>query len=78
MPCRLLHKSGIGILLANGVSPEEIEFDGYKRHRLNPNGFCALFENGKCRFTLSSPRPCGRGQATKVRIDSINLIRSGQ
>lgn len=64
-----LTQKRIGILLANGVSPEEIEFDGYKRLRLKPNGFCALFENVKCRIHSVKPE-------TEL-VAEVKLTRSG-
>ena len=64
-----LTQTRIGILLANGVSPEEIEFKGYKRLRLKPNGFCALFENVKCSNHFIKPE-------TEL-VAEIKLTRSG-
>jgi len=64
-----LTQTSIGILLANGVSPEEIEFKGYKRFKLKPNGFCALFENVKCSNHFIKPE-------TEL-VAEIKLTRSG-
>ena len=64
-----LTQKRIDILLANGVSPEEIEFKGYKRLRLKPNGFCALFENVECSNHFIKPE-------TEL-VAEIKLTRSG-
>ncbi len=68
-----LTQKSIGILLANGVSPEEIEFKGYKWLRLKPDGFCALFENGKCSIHSIKPET---ELVAKVKLTRSGLTRS--
>jgi len=71
-----LTKKRIDILLANGVSPEEIEIKGYKRLRLKPDGFCVLFQDGKCSVHSVKPESCVAGPFTfdvKGRILQIFL-----
>jgi len=59
-----LTQKRIDILLSNGVSPEDMEFNGYRRLRLKPDGFCVLFENGRCRIHASKPETCVAGPFT--------------
>jgi Fe-S-cluster containining protein len=59
-----LTQSRIDILMANGVSPEDIEFQGYKRLRLKPDGFCVLFQDGKCAVHSIKPETCVAGPFT--------------
>lgn len=59
-----LTQNRIDILLAEGVSPENIEFAGYKRLKLKRDGFCALFENGMCSVHSIKPETCVAGPFT--------------
>ena len=59
-----LTQNRIDILLAKGVSPESIEFAGYKRLKLKRDGFCALFENGMCSVHSIKPETCVAGPFT--------------
>lgn len=59
-----LTEKRIDILLANGVSPDSIEIDGYKRLRLKPDGFCVLFQDGKCSIHSVKPETCVAGPFT--------------
>lgn len=71
-----LTEKRIDILLANGVSPDDIEIDGYKRLRLKPDGFCVLFQDGKCSVHSVKPETCVAGPFTfdvKGRILQIFL-----
>jgi hypothetical protein len=71
-----LTEKRIDILLANGVSPEDIEIKGYKRLRLKPDGFCVLFQDGKCSVHSVKPETCVAGPFTfdvKGRILQIFL-----
>jgi Fe-S-cluster containining protein len=52
------------ILLANGISPEAMEFEGYKRMRLRPDGFCIMFRDGKCSIHSIKPETCVAGPFT--------------
>jgi Fe-S-cluster containining protein len=59
-----LTQKRIDILLANGVEPQHIEFQGYKRLKLKPDGFCVLFNNGKCSVHAVKPETCVAGPFT--------------
>ena len=54
----------IKILLANGVSRDDIDSGRYKRLKLKPDGFCVLFQNGKCSIHSIKPETCVAGPFT--------------
>lgn len=64
----------IDTLLAHGVSPARVEFAGYKRLRLKPDGFCVLFEDGKCSVHSVKPETCVAGPFTFDMKGSILQI----
>jgi len=59
-----LSQERIDILLKNGVREDAVEFDGYKRLRLKPDGFCVLFQDGKCSIHSIKPETCVAGPFT--------------
>ena len=59
-----LSQQRIDILLKNGISQDAIEFAGYKRLRLKPDGFCVLFCDGKCSIHSIKPETCVAGPFT--------------
>ena len=59
-----LSQERIDILLENGVSADAVEFAGYKRLRLKPDGFCVLFQDGKCSIHSIKPETCVAGPFT--------------
>ena len=59
-----LSQDRIDILLENGVSPDAIEFVGYKRLCLKPDGFCVLFQDGRCSIHYVKPETCVAGPFT--------------
>jgi Fe-S-cluster containining protein len=59
-----LSQDRIDILLEKGVSPDAIEFTGYKRLRLESDGFCVLFHDGKCSIHSIKPETCVAGPFT--------------
>jgi len=59
-----LSQDRIDILLKNGVSADAVEFAGYKRLRLKPDGFCVLFQDGKCSIHSIKPETCVAGPFT--------------
>ena len=59
-----LSQERIDILLKNGVSANAVEFAGYKRLRLKPDGFCVLFQDGKCSIHSIKPETCVAGPFT--------------
>mgnify|MGYP001769014796 CR=1 FL=1 len=59
-----LSQERIDILLKNGVSPDAIEFAGYKRLRLKSDGFCVLFQDGRCSIHQIKPETCVAGPFT--------------
>jgi len=69
-----LTKERIDTLLANGVSPEQVEFEGYHRLRLKPDGFCVLFEGGRCSVHSIKPETCVAGPFTFDMKGSILQI----
>ncbi len=69
-----LTKSRADILLANGVSPDDIEFQGYRRLRLKPDGFCVLLLDGKCSLHSVKPETCVAGPFTFDMKGSILQI----
>jgi Fe-S-cluster containining protein len=54
----------INILKQNGVPEDAIEFAGYKRLRLKQDGFCVLFQDGKCSIHSIKPETCVAGPFT--------------
>jgi Fe-S-cluster containining protein len=59
-----LSQERIEILLKNGVSPDAIEFAGYRRLGLGQDGFCVLFRDGKCSIHSIKPETCVAGPFT--------------
>ena len=59
-----LSQKRIDILMENGVSPDAVEFAGYKRLRLRQDGFCVLFRDGKCSIHEVKPETCVAGPFT--------------
>jgi Fe-S-cluster containining protein len=59
-----LTKERIGMLLANGIAGENIEYGKYNRLKLKPDGFCVLFQNGKCKVHSVKPETCVAGPFT--------------
>jgi uncharacterized protein len=59
-----LSQDRIDILLENGVSPDAIEFAGYKRLRLKQDGFCVLFQDKRCTIHSIKPETCVAGPFT--------------
>lgn len=59
-----LSQERIDILLKNGVSANAVEFAGYKRLRLKPDGFCVLFQDGRCSIHSIKPETCVAGPFT--------------
>jgi len=59
-----LSQQRIDILLKNGVSEDAVEFAGYKRLRVKPDGFCVLFQDGKCSIHSIKPETCVAGHFT--------------
>jgi Fe-S-cluster containining protein len=54
----------IRLLLAGGVSPEAIEFSGYSRLKLKPDGYCVMFQEGQCKIHQVKPETCMAGPFT--------------
>ena len=59
-----LSQKRIDILMEKGVSPDAVEFAGYKRLRLRQDGFCVLFRDGKCSIHEFKPETCVAGPFT--------------
>lgn len=59
-----LSQKRIDILLAQGVSPESIEFEGYRRLKVKSDGFCVLFRDGRCSIHSIKPETCVAGPFT--------------
>ena len=59
-----LSQKRIDILMEKGVSPDAMEFAGYKRLRLRQDGFCVLFRDGKCSIHDIKPETCVAGPFT--------------
>lgn len=59
-----LSQERIDILKKNGVPGEAIEFKGYNRLRLGPDGYCLLFVDGKCSIHSIKPETCVAGPFT--------------
>jgi hypothetical protein len=59
-----LSQKRIEILMENGISADAIEFVGYKRLCLGPDGFCVLFRDGKCSIHDIKPETCVAGPFT--------------
>jgi len=75
-----LSQERIDILMKNGVPGEAIEFEGYRRLRLKPDGYCLLFGDGKCSIHSIKPETCVAGPFTfdiKEGMLQIFLKREG-
>jgi len=69
-----LSQDRIDILQENGVSPDAIEYAGYKRLRLKPDGFCVLFRDGRCSIHSIKPETCVAGPFTFDMTGSLLQI----
>jgi uncharacterized protein len=69
-----LSQERIDILLKNGVAEDAVEFAGYKRLRLKKDGFCLLFQKGKCSIHSIKPETCVAGPFTFDIIDNVLQI----
>jgi Fe-S-cluster containining protein len=69
-----LSQERIDILIKNGVAESTIEFAGYKRLRLKKDGFCVLFQNGKCSIHSFKPETCVAGPFTFDIKDNVLQI----
>jgi len=54
----------IRLLLASGLSPEAIEFAGYSRLKLKPDGYCVMYQQNKCNIHWVKPETCVAGPFT--------------
>lgn len=52
------------ILVAAGLSRDDVEFAGYRRIKARDNGYCVLFENGRCKLHQVKPETCVAGPFT--------------
>lgn len=52
------------ILIKNGVDKSCIEYAGYHRLKLRPDGFCILFCDGECKIHSFKPETCVAGPFT--------------
>ncbi len=69
-----LSQERIDILIKNGVTESAVEFAGYKRLRLKQDGFCVLFQNGKCSIHSIKPETCVAGPFTFDIKDNVLQI----
>jgi uncharacterized protein len=59
-----LSQKRIDILIENGVAPESIDSERYKKLKLKDDGFCVLFQGGKCTVHSIKPETCVAGPFT--------------
>lgn len=59
-----LTKERIDILMAAGVSEDAIEFAGYSRLKVGPDGYCVLFKDKRCSVHSIKPETCVAGPFT--------------
>lgn len=59
-----LSQERIDVMRKEGVDPGAIEFAGYKRLKLRRDGFCILFEDGRCSIHSIKPETCVAGPFT--------------
>lgn len=70
-----LSQERIDILMKNGVSADAVEFAGYSRLRLKPDGFCVLFQDGKCSIHSIKPETCVAGPFTfDIKGDTLQIF----
>jgi Fe-S-cluster containining protein len=69
-----LSQERIDILIKNGVAKSAVEFAGYKRLRLKQDGFCVLFQDGKCSIHSFKPETCVAGPFTFDIKDNVLQI----
>jgi len=56
------------------VAEDAVEFAGYKRLCLKQDGFCVLFQNGKCSIHSIKPETCVAGPFTFDIKDKVLQI----
>lgn len=54
----------IRLLLKSGLSPEAIEVAGYSRLKLKPDGYCVMYQQGRCKIHQVKPETCVAGPFT--------------
>ncbi len=70
-----LSQERIDILLSHGVSADSIEFNGYKRLRLKPDGFCIFLQDGRCSIHSIKPETCVAGPFTfDIRDGNLQIF----
>jgi uncharacterized protein len=70
-----LSQERMDILLENGVSADAVEFAGYRRLRLRQDGFCVLFQDGKCSIHSIKPETCVAGPFTfDIKGDTLQIF----
>ncbi|OPY50310.1 MAG: Flagellin N-methylase [Methanosaeta sp. PtaU1.Bin112] len=69
-----LSQERIDILMKNGVPESAVEFVGYKRLRLKKDGFCVLFQDGRCSIHSIKPETCVAGPFTFDIKDNVLQI----
>ncbi|MCX8207342.1 MAG: YkgJ family cysteine cluster protein [Methanothrix sp.] len=57
------------MLISAGLSPDGIEYAGYRRLRARDDGSCVLLENGRCRLHHLKPETCSAGPFTFDVVD---------
>jgi Fe-S-cluster containining protein len=63
------------LLTKNGVSPDNFEFQGYKRLKIKNDNKCVLFNDGKCNIHGIKPETCRAGPFTfDIRDDNIEIF----
>jgi hypothetical protein len=59
----------------NGVSADAVEFAGYRRLRLRQDGFCVLFQDGRCSIHSIKPETCVAGPFTfDIKGDTLQIF----
>jgi Fe-S-cluster containining protein len=75
-----LTQERIDTLLARGFGPEDIEFGRYKRLKVKEDGYCVMFQDGRCKIHSFKPETCVAGPFTfdvKGSILEIYMKKEG-
>lgn len=63
------------LLVKNGVSSDNFEFQGYRRLKIKKNNKCVLFSDGKCSIHRIKPETCRAGPFTfDINGDKIEIF----
>lgn len=73
--CPPISEDRYDLLIRNGVSPDNFEFNGYRRLKIKKDNMCILFCEGKCSIHNIKPETCQAGPFTfDVKGEKIEIF----